>query len=454
MLMSHTKLTAKSWWLVVSYLRGNAMSFELIYPDVLGSVTSGTGRFITEGLQYAVGVFPKQAFVNQPLEVVVALQNMLDAPLPVSIVLSLPTRDRKGRPVTIDAAKRQFKLELGAGESGIVRLPLLIKPPTQAGSGFPVRIVVRTVPNKKAQAVRPPDGGPLPSVLAVSPFHLQVLQDIDFSDVEATGDAHVVKFNVAAKQLPPRPLDLQARYERLWSVEQVDEEMRLAESHIKDARYVAFDSPHGTTYWHFLEVVGEHFAVAGLPLHPGEERAIAKMMAYTVDHVHAESNQLKRERDEDSRWFRELCQLIAHDENMATMPRGELMVRYLFDAVLYDAILQAFAIVQKRVKENLGDEKERVNYANRVLTWMVTGGNPDLNYIYLPLVMGGLLINKMVMLSATKGENEWVVSDQLREAYRGRTRLAAGETVVVFDMLAKLLDEVEADMRMRHVPRP
>lgn len=430
------------------------MAFDLIYPDVLGAVTGGV-RFLADGLQYAVGIFPRQAFLNQPIEVVVALQNMQDKDLPVNITLGIPTRDRKGRIVTIDTNARQFNVKLTEGECGIVRLPILVKPPTPAGSGYPIRVAVRTQPNNRAIEVRPPDGGPMPSVLAVSPFHLQVLQDIDFTEVESVpkSDACIVKFNLAAKQMHAQRLSLKGRYERLWSVEQIAEETRMAQSHIEDAERLV-DSAQGTSYWHFLEVVGEQFALAGMPLHPGEEKAIAKMMAYTVDYVHGETVQNKRERDQNTRWFRELCQLIAHDSHITSLPRGEIMVRYLFDAVLHDAILLAFKVVQKRVKENLGDEAERKNYANRVLTWMMVGDAPDLNYVYLPLVLGGLVINKMLMLSSQKPENEWIVVNELREAYRGRLRLASGEMVVVFEMLSKLLDEVEADMRMRSVPRP
>jgi len=48
-----------------------------MYPDVLGAVTGGP-RIYLEKLQVAVGVSPQQAFIDQPFEVVIVLQNMVD----------------------------------------------------------------------------------------------------------------------------------------------------------------------------------------------------------------------------------------------------------------------------------------------------------------------------------------------------------------------------------------
>jgi len=430
------------------------MSFNLIYPDVVGTVTGG-GRIVGDGIQYVLGLFPQQAFINQPMEIVVLLQNMFDTLVTVNIQIQLPTRDRKGKPMLMEVAKNKFRLKLSAGEAGMLEIPIVAHPPTQPGSNFPVRVLIHSEYNKKAEAVRPPDGGPLPSVLAVSPFRLQVLQDIDFTNIEIgkTPEVHILRFNLAAKQFPREKIK-PLTYEKLWSKEQVAEEKRLAESHIEDAQKVAYGQAQGSTYYYFLEVVGEHFADAGLPLHPGEEKAIAKMMAFTVDGMHGETLKTRKDRDKNTRWFRELCQIIGHDESIKALPRGEIFMRYLFDAVLYDAILEGFDRVQKRVKENLGDKQERVAYANRVLTWLVAHETPDLNYIYLPLAMGGILVNKMVLLSRHKQENEWIIINEIREAYRGRMRLASDESVIVFQIMAQLLNEVEADMRQRRVPRP
>ena len=103
------------------------------------------------------------------------------------------------------------------------------------------------------------------------------------------------------------------------------------------------------------------------------------------------------------------------------------------------------------VREDLGDRDEQVNYASRVLAWLSGYGRPDLNYIYLPLVMAGVAVNRLVKYSTL--ENPWELLDEMREAMSGRQRLVSGETVIVFEILDQLLAESEKQLRFQRVPR-
>lgn len=424
------------------------MPMRLMYPDVLGAI-AGDNRLSMNDLQFAVGIFPKQAFINQPVEVVIVLQNMIDQPMQVKIGLQIPSEDRKGNPVVIDTPRGMMALNLGPGEVGVARMPLVALPPTRPGTGLPVRVAVRY----RAQGgvrVRPPGGGPPPSVISISPFRLQVMRDVNFVSQKwnDSTDIITITFDLVPKHIPRSPQNMQTSYESLWTAEQMETESRLAHARIEDARSLVMDMGQGSSYWAFMDAVHERFARRGMPLHPGEVRAIAKMMAYTTDEAH----ELEKNVDiEKTRFFQALCQVLAHDEKMLETPRGEIYARYMFEDVLFDATGFAFRIVQPRVSENLGDMTERINYANRLLVWLAGFGEPDLNYVYLPLVMGGLLVNRIVTLD--KRETPWLMVEQLREAYQGRIRLVSGETIVVFEMLGQLLDEVEAMMIKQRVRR-
>jgi len=145
-----------------------------------------------------------------------------------------------------------------------------------------------------------------------------------------------------------------------------------------------------------------------------------------------------------------LCQVLAHDPAVAQWQPGEIVTHYLFDAVMYDAILLAFTVIRSRVKVNLGDREERINYANRVTRWLAGQADPDLVYIYLPLALGGVVINHQV---TWPNDNPWNVIDGLREAYRGRVRLVEGDAMEIFDMLDKLLEKGEDELRRSRVQR-
>ncbi len=422
---------------------------EPLYPDVLGSITGGT-RIAMDKLQCALGIFPQLTYINQPVEAILILQNMVDQPMQIKVGLQLPSQDKKGNPVVIDTAKKTIAFNMRPGEVGVLHIPIIPVPPTQPGSGFPVRVAVRYRTPNEGQAVRPPAGGAPPSVLTISSYKLQALREVAFSAHTWNQSAEIITsyFDVAPKRIPPMGQDLQPRYESLWTMQEMVEERELALAKVEDARRVASGLTRMTVYQPLMSAVEEHFAERGMPLHPGETRAIAKMMTYTLD----EGLELEPGfSTEDSRWFQTLCQVLAHNPDIEYLDKGELVNRYLFEATLYDAILLGFSTIDPKVKEDLGDMTERLNYANRVLAWFAGQGDADPSYIYLPLAMGGVVVN---MLVASKDENPWLVVDQLTEANRGRARLASGEMATIFKVMDSLLNQAEDALRRARVNRP
>jgi hypothetical protein len=286
-------------------------------------------------------------------------------------------------------------------------------------------------------------------VLAVSPFKLQVLRDVEFiSHTYAQSPENVrVHFNIAPKKLPNAPTDLKPSYETLWTMEQLSEERQLAQAKIDDARLVASGMTRAQLFVPMLHAVDEAYASHGLPLHPGEAKAIAKMITYTLDDGAALEQVTKLE---DTRWFQTLCQVLAFDPSVAEWDAGDIAGRYLFEAAMYDAVLLAFGLIRPRVRVNLGDKTERVNYANRLIGWLAGQSEPDLSYIYLPLVLGGVAVNSVVV---TRDEDPWQTLDEVREAYRGRMRLVSGTALEIFDMLDKLVVRAEDDLRRARILR-
>lgn len=428
------------------------MAFGGVYPDVLGGITGG-GRIVSEDLQYAVGISPMQAFINQPLEVVVPLQSMVDQPLQVKVSVRMPTRDKKGNSVFMEAGQTAMTVNLRPGEVGVLRIPIIAHPPTPAGRGYRVQVAVRHRGSDNSIKVRPPDGGPPPSVLTISPFRLQVLQDINFITKRPPKNADVITatFDLAPKRLPRPDTDsMKPKYDTLWASEQMKEEEKLARARIGDARQIALGLGHPASYWELLDQVKERFAQRSMPLHPGEIAAIAKIMAYTVD----EAPELEKQMSvESTHWFRTLCQVLAHDESIHDLPRSELLAKYVFDAILLDSIEMGFHVLQPKVKEKLGNAEERLNYANRLLTWFAGYGVPDLSYVYLPLALAGLVVHRLVTLNVR--ENPWILIDDLTEAMKGRKRLAGSEeATIIFKMLSDLLEEQRRIVTSQRIERP
>ena len=423
--------------------------FEPLYPDVLGAITGGTRININE-LQVALGVFPQRTYLNQPLEVVLILQNTVDQPMQVKVGIQLPTEDKKGNPVVIDTPRKIMTLTLRAGEVGVLHTPIVPRPPTHPSNKIPIRMAVRYRTATPGKLVRPPGGGVPPTILGISSFKLQALRDVIFSAHTwgQSTDIITTYFDIAPKLLPATPLDVKPRYESLWTHEAMAEEREVVLSKVEDAYRVANSLTRYSVYEALLKAVNERFAARDLVLHPGEAMAIAKMMTYTLD----EGLTLEPDFElEESRWFQTLCQLLAHDEALEDLNKGELAVEHLFEAALYDAVLLGFGVIMPKVEEDLGTHGEQRNYANRVLAWYAGQGQPDLSYAYLPLVMGGLVINQMATL---KSDNPWIMLYELNEAVRGRARLFTGESSALLKITRELLATGEDDLRRSRIDRP
>lgn len=411
-------------------------SFDLPYPDVLGAI-AGNMRVTLGNLQVAVGVFPRSAYVNQPIEVVVLLQNLIDQPVEVRVALHTPKKDNAGRPVMISVARREHHMTLAGGEVGALRMPILPLAPTAPQENLPLLVSIRQR-SAGGKTVRLPSKGAPPSALLVSPFKLQALRDVDFFDHrhDESPDALYVYFTLLAKQMPVINQPLEPTYETLWTVAHMPAERAHMLERLDDARIIAASFTPGVTFPAVMRCIDDLYALRGLPLHPGEARAIAKLIAYTLDYRLHGANAIPLE---EMRWLQTLAQVLASDSKAVNLKPEELVTRHLLEAAVYDAVLIGFAVIRPLVGVNLGDRAERAHYANRVIRWLTGLDAPDLSYIYLPLVLGGVAINHLVAIPKRDAES-WTLLEQLREAYRGRVRLAHGEELEIFDMLDALLE--------------
>lgn len=429
-------------------MTGNLL-FQPMYPDVLGAITGGA-RISMNDLQFAVGLFPQRTYLNQPIEMIVILQSMVDQNMQVRVAVNLPPEDRRGHPLVVDVPRKMVTLGLRPGEVGALRLPIVPRPPTAPGTQFPVRVAVRYRTARPGRPVRPPTGGAPPTMLSVSPFRLQVLREVAYSAQTWNQSNEIVTafFDIASRVMPDVHADLKPHYESLWTHEAMSNELESVEARVEDAQRVANGLTRTAVYPALLEAVDERFASRDLPLHPGEAMAIAKLMTYTLDEGLTHEPGFS---EEDSRWFQTLCQVLAHDETVEDWDRGALTVRYLFDAVLYDAVLLGFSLIQAHLRDDLGSKAERVEYANRLLMWYAGQIPPDWNYVYLPLAMGGVVINELATL---KTDNPWLMLYALREAQKGRARLFTGASVTIFEHMGRLLDHAEDMLRRSRVPPP
>ena len=186
--------------------------FEKMYPDVLGAISGGV-RVDMDVLQCAPGIFPSQAFINQPFELILLLQNMMDQAIPVTVTLHLPNQDRNGNPLVIDTPAPVPPQPLQGAEVGVLRVPMVVYPPSLPGLEIPVGVQVQYPTRRVGRMVRPAAGAPPPVALGISAFKLQALREVMFTAPtwNDQSDVMTVFFDIAPKRMPPlrEPLSFQ-----------------------------------------------------------------------------------------------------------------------------------------------------------------------------------------------------------------------------------------------------
>lgn len=426
------------------------LNFDQMYPDVLGAITRNN-RFTMNALQFAVGIFPSQAYINQPVEVVLILQNLVDQNMQVKVSLHLPADDRQGKLVVLDTPKPVITVGLQGGEVGVLHIPVIAYPPTLPGADMPIHVAARYRTPRLGRYVRPVAGGAPPSMLQISPFKLQVLRDIEFVARPWNDSTDIITtyFDIMPKRLPPPKEELNWRYETLWTPRRMAEENKLALSQVKAAQQIVVRLANNPDLYEYLQAItDERFATVGMPLHPGEVKAIARALVYLVKTT---PKRYKTGSLEKNRWFRTLCYALAHEPDVPTWNDRSIITYYLYEILVHDAILLSFDVVQPHLQESLGSQSEQLDYADRVLGWFGGEGEPDLAYVYLPLVLAGVVLARQVDYSV---ENPWRMVGELRQSFQGRARLVSEEAIPVFNMLDKLIYRTEQELRIARVKKP
>lgn len=422
--------------------------YEIQYPDVLGSITRGV-RVSMDGLQVALGVFPQQAYINQPIEAVLVLQNMIDQPLTIKVAFQLPKTDAKGRPMALDIPRDVIEQTLSPGEVGVLRSPIIAYPPTQPSPEVPVHVAIRYRLPRGARAIRPPAGGMTPAVINVSPFKLQALREVVFvaQSWNQSRDIITATFGIAPKTLAPMDQPLNVRYEALWTAKDMLAERDHAEGRHEDARQVALRLNSNVLFPDIAYLAQQHFFERGIQLDDGEAKAIAKTIGYTV------ADALVREPTfvlENTRWFNSLMHAIAQNPEIARWDASDIMADILFEPALHDAILLGFRIVQPRVRQNLGSRDERLSYAHKVMSWYAGQSEGGWLYVYMPLVMAGIALINTV---GSDAENPWIMLQQLKDIYSARRRQVS-DGDAVFEMVGKLLTKAQEELTRARIPQP
>lgn len=410
----------------------------LNYPDLLGAVTGGT-RLNLDVVQCALAVRPAQVPAGAFFEMVLLVQNASDGDVDVVAEPVLPERDAARQKSRFLTRNDRLRIGLRPAEVGYLTLPVSTSAKTAPASSYEVglKVTIKRIGKHHAR-VRLPDGGGVFLMEELSrdvQAQLGALRGLAFS-AEAPGRKNFVQARLEI--LPPALStlkELKPNWISLWTVQDYLDDATIA---ARVASEVAAVEPHLTRdvlFMPLLKATQSRFQAAGYPLHPPEAILIAKLLTLLLEQGAAGSMPGPGQ-PALPRWYSRMCHLLLQEPGLAAQPEG-LITQLVYPALVHDAVHQGFAMVATVTGESFGTPAELAAYADMVSGAVAEGQPLDLAHVYLPLVLGGLIIN--ARLTLPREQIRETVSVLVR-ALDLRRAERSPENVFVFDLADRLIE--------------
>ena len=397
------------------------MSESLSYPDVLGLITGGQ-RCNIGNAQVALAVRPRVVRSGCPFEVIVLMQNASDADIDVALTLHLPGVDAKRQRDRFITQNQRMVVRVKGAEVGYVVLPISTLADTAVSDGYKFGVEIDVKALARGNRIRKSEGGgsvPLETMSDETKAALDALKTLTFYTAKHMArnliDLPVTVMSGTLGSLA----DFTPGWVSLCKVSDYGD-TRLLLHHFGPTVQVNLlpKLKRALLFKPLLDTTTQRFADAGYPLKEAEAEAIAKLLTLVLEfatpRINAHGNIAARNFDVEALllrdpftfdlppvfpfWFRAMIATLERDERAASYPE-QVIPRYLYHDLLRDAANLGFDLVNEATGEDLGSAEEQALYREQIITLLAAKAGLDFNRVYLPLVMGGLLISDQFVVA-------------------------------------------------------
>ncbi len=379
-------------------------------PDVIGEYVASSERYQTDGVQYAGYFEPAQIAPEEVANLFLFVQNTLNVPQTLVLKFALPTtKGLFNKQPMFQVAQPAVQVKLEAAEAGLLTLPVTTTGHVEAGE-HEVTVLLQATAKSKGQRVRPAKSeSKLSQSLIDSPVGLNLVSTLGASFVEKQVKKAGFLLTVEGDPRPPeRAPRLQHEYEVLWQQKDMEvfnkaiqeinaREIKLKNELTLDALYVNL----------YAESVAR-FADSSLPLRIGEAIMLAKILTYSCQYFLSHPN--RRNGLLVPIWERALT---IDTDTTHTLD----MIRSLgYYHLLKLAVMISFNLVSQAVGRHFWSLAERQAVAHHIAETLEAGNPVDVEFLYLPLLMGGTSIASKLKFEGEDPAHSLALMRKAREA--------------------------------------
>jgi hypothetical protein len=377
------------------------------YPDVLGDLVDARRRFEVNGVQYVLTLQPSTVAPGEIAVLRFWLQSCWDVPVDVLISFDLPVHPSPGLLV----AEKRTVVPLEAAEVGEVTIPIACSPKVEPGRHVvPVAIGIRA--DTRGLYVRSQEsGGQLGETLLAFTTGMDLSSTMGLGFTARPESEHGLRLKVTGSTRSEGrgsvTADLAPTFVSHWTTANLLLQGK-ARTYVNDQRlFLLPQLTRAAIYRSFLEESQERYQTAGLPLHLGEAIFLAKILTATTEYF------LKRHDWQDAVLVP--AYKLAYRYDLPVNDAVFLVTRADYARMTRLAMSLSFGLVHRHLGHDLWTTEEQLALADLVSHRVERGGFLPAEFLYLPLLLGGLLVGSTVKMPGEDLDQSLNLLDQARQ---------------------------------------
>jgi hypothetical protein len=395
------------------------------YPDALGDLVEARQRFDVNGVHYLLALEPDTVSPGEPTLLRVWLQSCWDVPTTVSLTIDLPVEPQPWMTVI----QRRTEVPLEIGEVGEVTIPVGTSPDTSRAE-YTVLVTLGTKQDLRGLYVRGQKKQGLlgDSLLTFTPgMSLAKTLGLGYDARTQTQQSLSLKVE-GTPQLGQAP-DLTPTYQPHWTVADLAIQGK-ARHYVNDQRlYLLPKVTREALYRVFLEESRERLADTGIELHVGEAIFLAKALTFTVEYF------LKRPGWQDA--ILVPAYALAYRYELEMDDPVFLIARADYARIARLGVSLGFGLLRQLLKKDIWTLEEQKAVADLVADRVERGGGFSVEFLYLPLLLGGIIVAQQVEMPGEDLQQSLDLMDQARQ--EREAELAENpELTEIFDRLMQI----------------
>jgi hypothetical protein len=356
------------------------------YPDVLGDLVESRERFEVNGVQYLTALTPSTVAPGATTQLRVWLQNCWEVPAEVRIRVQLPAQPA----AAFKVIQERTDVPLEAAEVGEVAIPIACTAETEPGE-YPITIGLSAKLESRGQYIRSKEHeGHLDKTSLRFTVGMSLASSVGTGYVAHTQAGSILTLEVQGPPHSGAAPELIPTYLSHWTVDELSL-MGKARQFVNDRRlYLLPQITRHTLYLNFLEESRARFGDAALDLHLGESVFLAKILTGAVEHF------MQHPDLQDAILLPAYTLAFRHD--LQTEDPVALIVRADYARITRLAISLSFGLLRQQIGRDPWTMEEQLAVTELVADRVERGGTLSAEFLYLPLLLGGLMVASEVQM--------------------------------------------------------